>query len=131
MYQKLGDSGTKMNLTGTLGLNDCNQSHMLAPKGKALKQCDKCHDADSKSFKAVSMAIITPNGHEERYNVNPAVLGSMFSNTAFKPVLCAWRHADKDTGYYRDTDGRRRHVSSDSPHNIKDSDLADKRGQET
>ncbi|MFA4828679.1 MAG: cytochrome c3 family protein [Thermodesulfovibrionales bacterium] len=79
MYQKLGDSGTKMNLTGTLGLNDCNQSHMLAPKGKALKQCDKCHDADSKSFKAVSMAIITPNGHEERYNVNPAVLGSMFS----------------------------------------------------
>ncbi len=79
MYQKLGDNNAKVNLTGSLGLQDCNQSHRLAPKTKAVKQCDNCHDANSKFFKAVTMAIISPDGQEEHYNVNPAVLGSMFS----------------------------------------------------
>jgi len=79
MYQKLSDTGTKASMVGTLGLEDCNQSHRVAPKTKAIKQCDKCHDADSKFFKAVAMTLITPDGHEEHYNVNPTVLGSMFT----------------------------------------------------
>jgi hypothetical protein len=45
----------------------------------AVKQCDGCHDANSKFFKTVSMAIIAPNGHEEHFKVNRAVLGSVMT----------------------------------------------------
>jgi len=79
VYQKLGDQKSLASLTGTIGLQDGNQSHMLAPKSKAVKSCDSCHDANSKFFKTVSMAIINPAGHEEHYKVNRAVLGSVFT----------------------------------------------------
>ncbi|MHB8880682.1 MAG: cytochrome c3 family protein [Thermodesulfovibrionales bacterium] len=79
IYQKLGAQKDVAGLTGTLGLKDCNQSHMLAPKTKAVRQCDSCHDANSTFFSRVSMAIINPNGHEEHYRVNRAVLGSVFT----------------------------------------------------
>jgi predicted CXXCH cytochrome family protein len=77
-YQRLGDKNSGAGLTATLGLQDGNQSHRLAPKMRAVKQCDSCHDADSKFFRAVSMAFISPDGHEEHFKVNRAVLGSLF-----------------------------------------------------
>jgi hypothetical protein len=79
IYQKLGDKNPVAGLTGTLGLEDCNASHKLAPKKWAVKQCDSCHDANSKFFKTVAMAIIAPDGREEHYTVNRAVLGSLFT----------------------------------------------------
>jgi predicted CXXCH cytochrome family protein len=79
VYQRLSDKNSSAGLTATLGLQDCMDSHRLAPKAMALKQCDGCHDANSKFFKAVSMAIIAPNGHEEHFKVNQAVLGSVFT----------------------------------------------------
>jgi predicted CXXCH cytochrome family protein len=79
VYQQLGDKKTAAGLTGTLGLQDSNQSHNLASKKWAVKQCDSCHDANSKFFKTVAMAIIAPDGHEEHYRVNRAVLGSVIT----------------------------------------------------
>ena len=79
VYQRLGDQNSAAGLTATVGLLDCNDSHKLAPKTMAVKQCDGCHDANSKFFKTVSMAIIAPNGHEEHYKVNRAVLGSVMT----------------------------------------------------
>jgi len=79
VYQQLGDKNSAAGLTGTLGLQDCNKSHNLVSKKWAVKQCDSCHDANSKFFKTVAMAIIAPDGHEEHYAVNRAVLGSVIT----------------------------------------------------
>ena len=79
VYQQLGDKKSAAGITGTLGLQDCNKSHSLASKKWAVKQCDSCHDANSKFFKTVAMAIIAPDGHEEHYAVNRAVLGSVIT----------------------------------------------------
>jgi predicted CXXCH cytochrome family protein len=78
-YQKLEGNKSAAGFTGTLGLQDGNKSHNLAGKKWAVKQCDSCHDANSKFFKTVAMAIIAPNGHEEHYAVNRAVLGSVIT----------------------------------------------------
>ncbi|NJD57719.1 MAG: hypothetical protein FIA94_15115 [Nitrospirae bacterium] len=79
VYRQLGDKNSSAELSGTLGLQDCNKSHNLASKKWAVKQCDSCHDANSKFFKSVVMAIIAPDGHEEHYAVNRAVLGSVIT----------------------------------------------------
>ncbi|MGC2063733.1 MAG: hypothetical protein WA610_12205 [Thermodesulfovibrionales bacterium] len=79
VYQQLNESRSQAGLTGTLGLQDCNASHKLASKKWAVRQCDNCHDANSKFFKTVAMAIIAPDGREEHYSVNRAVLGSVFA----------------------------------------------------
>jgi len=79
VYQQLGESRSQAGLTGTLGLQDCNASHRLASKKWAVRQCDNCHDANSKFFKTVAMAVISPDGHEEHYLVNRSVLGSVFT----------------------------------------------------
>ncbi len=78
-YQTFGDKKIDANIVGSLGLKNCNQSHQIAPKIKALRNCEDCHSAGSKSFNSVSIAFTTPDGHEEHYNVNPTVLGSIFT----------------------------------------------------
>jgi predicted CXXCH cytochrome family protein len=79
VHQKLGDKNSAAGLTASVGLQNCNDSHKLAPKAMAVKQCDGCHDANSKFFKTVSMAIIAPNGREEHFKVDRAVLGSVMT----------------------------------------------------
>jgi hypothetical protein len=78
-YQQLSEARSQAGFTATLGLQDCNASHRLASKKWAVRQCDSCHDANSKFFKTVAMAVISPDGHEEHYRVNRSVLGSVFT----------------------------------------------------
>lgn len=79
IYQELKSKGIDVTMTGTLGLQHNGQSHSLVTKSKALKDCDSCHNANSESFKTVAMAVITHEGKEELYNVNPDVLKSAIS----------------------------------------------------
>jgi predicted CXXCH cytochrome family protein len=79
MYRTLGDSGSNVAIKGTIGIQDCKISHNIAPKAKALRQCDSCHNANSNFFKNVSMAVISKDGQENFYNLNPVVLNSMFA----------------------------------------------------
>jgi predicted CXXCH cytochrome family protein len=79
IYQEIKNKGLNVTMAGTLGLQHNGQSHSLATKGKALKDCDSCHNADSEFFKTVAMAVITPEGKEELYAVNPDVLKSAIS----------------------------------------------------
>ncbi len=79
VYQRLGGNRSEAGITGTIGLEDCSQSHKMVGKKWAVKQCDGCHDADSRFFKSVAMAIISSDGKEEHYKVNRAALGSVYT----------------------------------------------------
>lgn len=79
IYQKLNDKGKNANFNGILGLRDCKQAHSIAPKSRAVKNCEACHSANSNFFKDVTMAVITPDGTERFYPVSPVALNSMFT----------------------------------------------------
>lgn len=79
IYQKLNNKATRASLRGTMGIEDCVKSHSIAPKAKAIKQCDNCHSAGAQFFKKVTIAVIKPDGSEDFYKVNPAVLSSIMS----------------------------------------------------
>lgn len=79
IYQELRNKGVDVTIAGTLGLQHKGQSHSLATKDKALKDCNSCHNANSEFFKTVVMAVITPEDKEELYAVNPNALKSTIS----------------------------------------------------
>ncbi|MDP2168469.1 MAG: cytochrome c3 family protein [Thermodesulfovibrionales bacterium] len=79
IYQALTGKGAGMSIQTTLGLRDSGESHHLASKGKAVRQCDNCHNANSEFFKSVAMTVVDNNGREEFYAVKPQVLSSIFA----------------------------------------------------
>ncbi|MBI4823846.1 MAG: hypothetical protein HY805_06415 [Nitrospirae bacterium] len=79
IYQRLNDKETSVRLKGTVGIQDSIKSHCVTDKSKALRQCDTCHNAQSDSFKAVSLSVIKGNGKEGFVDVNPKALSSIFS----------------------------------------------------
>ncbi len=79
IYRKLNGSGEKVTLAGTVSLLDSKNAHHLAPKGRAIQQCEYCHTADSEVFKNVSMTTVKQNGRENHYALDSATLGSTFA----------------------------------------------------
>lgn len=79
IYQEFKNKGLDVTMVGTLGLQHNGQWHSLATKDKALKDCVSCHNSDSEFFKTVAMAVITPEGKEELYAMDPDVLKSAIS----------------------------------------------------
>lgn len=71
--------GLKVAFRGSLALKAGAGAHDLALKAKAVKECEKCHSADSPFFKNVTVAIGKDNGTALFLTAQKEVLGSLFS----------------------------------------------------
>ncbi len=54
-------------------------AHQLTFKQKAIRECDRCHSANSDFFKNVTVAIIKADGKSVRFSAKQEVLGSLFA----------------------------------------------------
>lgn len=78
IYRKL-NTKAKTAFKGSLALKDNKHVHALVSKNKAVKQCEQCHSTDSDFFGTVLLAVITEEGKEDLYKVNPQAHSSIFS----------------------------------------------------
>lgn len=78
LYRKL-KAGAGVSFAGKLGLKDGGQAHGLLPKESALSRCEDCHRNGSEFFGAVSLAVVSEDGTEKLYPVEPKALGSIFA----------------------------------------------------
>jgi hypothetical protein len=78
LYQNLNE-GRTVNMTGMVSLKDHRQVHYLAPKERAVRQCEWCHSANSAFFQSVAVAVATPDGRETVLDVDPAALSSLYA----------------------------------------------------
>jgi len=81
IVQQLNEKGTNAKVTffGKLNVSKGVESHQLAFKKQAVKECETCHNKNSDFFKSVTVAIVKADGKLSRYTARPEVLGSMFS----------------------------------------------------
>ncbi len=70
---------TKVTFIGSISATNGVEAHKLALKKDAVRECEKCHSAESPAFRDVSVAIIKNNGEKEFFNAHGEVLGSIFS----------------------------------------------------
>jgi hypothetical protein len=69
---------TKATFSGSMSSKGAG-AHKLALKQNAVKECEQCHNADSKFFRNVSVAIVRADGTEMLFDARQEVLGSLFS----------------------------------------------------
>ncbi|HEX8949108.1 MAG TPA: multiheme c-type cytochrome [Dissulfurispiraceae bacterium] len=81
IVQQLNAKGMEAKVTffGKMDVSTGKEAHQLTFKQKAIKECEKCHSADSDFFKNVTVAIIKADGKAVRLNAKQEVLGSLFS----------------------------------------------------
>jgi len=74
----------KVTFLGRMQVSDGSESHMLALKKNAVRECESCHTSGSNFFKTVTVAIVKADGRLKEYKVQPEVLGSMMSLASLK-----------------------------------------------
>lgn len=79
IYWALNKQDAKFVIAGRMKLNDGKKAHHLQLKAQAVRECERCHRADSDFFADVKMAVVKPNGKTELYNMDPKVLQSAIS----------------------------------------------------
>ncbi len=86
IVQQLNEKGTNAKVTffGKLNVSKGTESHQLALKKQAVKECETCHNKNSDFFKSVTVAIVKADGKLSRYRARREVLGSMFSLLSLK-----------------------------------------------
>ncbi|MEW5745694.1 MAG: multiheme c-type cytochrome [Nitrospirota bacterium] len=72
-------STMRVSFRGAMAVTGGTKAHDLALKGKAVKECEQCHNADSPFFRNVTVAIGKSNGKMVRIEAQQEVLGSLFS----------------------------------------------------
>jgi hypothetical protein len=78
LYRNLNE-GRTVNMTGTVSLKDHRHAHYLAPKERAVRQCEWCHSANSAFFQSVAVAVARPDGRETTLDVDPTALSSVYA----------------------------------------------------
>ncbi len=73
----LENTGNKAILDGRLEVRSGVQSHQLAEKSRAIKDCRVCHTAGATPFQSVLLTIAGPDGRPLRHSVEKEVLGSI------------------------------------------------------
>ena len=69
----------KVTFLGRMEVRKGTEAHQLSFKQKAVKECDRCHSANSEFFKNVTVAIIKADGKAVQFNAKQEVLGSLFT----------------------------------------------------
>jgi hypothetical protein len=78
LYRNLNEERT-VTMAGTVGLKDHRHAHFLAPKDRAIRQCEWCHSGNSSFFQSVAVAVARPDGRETMIDVDPAALSSLYA----------------------------------------------------
>ncbi len=81
MISQLNERGGHAKLTymGRMEVGGAAESHQLAVKKNAVKECESCHNKDSSFFKTVTLAVVRADGSAMFYKARPEVLGSVAS----------------------------------------------------
>ncbi len=82
----INGSGADARVTffGRMDVSNGLEAHQISLKNNAVKECERCHQANSDFFKSVTVAVIKADGRVTRYNAKPEVLGSMISLLSLK-----------------------------------------------
>lgn len=72
-------AGSTTTLRGRLEVRTGVEAHQIAPKEKAIRTCNFCHQADSAPFQSVTLTIAGPDGRPLRHGVQKDVLNSLTS----------------------------------------------------
>lgn len=78
LYKQL-KSEYAVRMSGTVGLTDRRNAHLLAPKTAAVRQCEFCHSANTAFFRSVSMAVGKDDGRESLIDVDKSAIGSLYA----------------------------------------------------
>lgn len=78
----LENTGNKAILNGRLEVRSGVQSHQLAEKSRAIKDCRVCHTAGATPFQSVLLTIAGPDGRPLRHSVEKEVLGSLTAGSS-------------------------------------------------
>ena len=65
-------------------MNDALYAHHLAPKARAVRTCEECHSTDSSFFQSASLAVEGPDSREADFDLDPAVLRSVYGAVLLK-----------------------------------------------
>lgn len=79
MVKYLGRKGMDVAFKGRMDVRKGIEPHQLALKTVAVKECEKCHHAESDFFNYVSVAIIRADGRPALFEAKQEVLGSLVS----------------------------------------------------
>lgn len=86
IVRQLNEKGAdaKVTFLGRMQVNKGSESHMLALKKNAVRECESCHTSGSNFFKTVTVAIVKADGRLTEFKVQPEVLGSVISLASLK-----------------------------------------------
>jgi hypothetical protein len=86
IVRQLNEKGAdaKVTFMGQMQVNKGSESHMLALKKNAVKECESCHTSGSAFFNTVTVAIVKADGRLKEFKVQPEVLGSVISLASLK-----------------------------------------------
>jgi predicted CXXCH cytochrome family protein len=76
-FSQDGGANGNVMVRGRLEVKSGVQAHQLSEKGKALKDCDTCHQAGAEPFQSVSITIAGADGRPLRHAVQKDVLSSL------------------------------------------------------
>jgi hypothetical protein len=81
LLQEFNQSGAagRTILRGRLEVQTGAQAHQLAPKARALKDCDTCHREGATPFQTVTLTMAGPDGRPLRHEAREGVLTSVES----------------------------------------------------
>lgn len=77
--QRLKRKGADVTLRAIMDVRTGIEAHQLTAKAKAVKECEKCHQADSHFFKNVYVVLSKADGKPTLYTAEQGVLNSLFS----------------------------------------------------
>ena len=83
LYREMNASKA-VNVAVAVSMDVRRNAHYLAPKEIAVKQCERCHSADSSFFKTVAVAAADADGREVLHDVDPKVLRSVYGAILLK-----------------------------------------------
>jgi hypothetical protein len=73
------ENEAKTVIRGKLEVRSPTDGHLLAEKGKAIKECKTCHHKSAEAFKSVSVSIVGPDGKSLSAPADKAILTSLQS----------------------------------------------------
>lgn len=66
-------------LRATMKVASGAEAHLIAPRERAVRSCESCHDRSSEAFKNVTVSISRPDGRAQRVQADASVLSSPIS----------------------------------------------------
>ncbi len=81
LVRQTNQDGEAVNITlqGRVEVSKGIDSHRLANKGAAVRDCQSCHQNGANAFNSVTVSIAKPDGRKQRYVANSDVLSSAVS----------------------------------------------------